>query len=678
MYAVMKWLPYWIDIQDALRQDTAIPSRYKCHCFPVAKLKRRDGQKNWGMSWQRKRTCVRSEDSCTMPLVPKPFPRAKARVVIENMFDRNFIRIALCLIAVAWPCLATAAGDPNPPSIRSNSGAWPIHRQWNRAEVRHYAEWVERLFEKKTKGSVEQRIAKLERMMTDPDMNLLQTPEFLGTGSNPQLPAHVIRAAHNIVDCAKFTAFLPAYYAYRRALPWMTACVTPCSGNIRTSAYNIPVGYANSATSPSVEAFFSEALTGFSSGNYRVNLNGRNCAWSDTVPVAINREYSMPGCVNYVDGHCLVLAKVSEYGELHFLNASTTATRDIFTYNGMNAVGGLTPRGEDSENEWNGCYQGLRVLRYPIAETNAKGDVTKVRRRTDAEMKEFGFSTEEYDIVREITDKQYITEGELRPQSFHDLIRLRMKTVDTICPVKFMEEYAGELLDAYKTREDFVQDAWRDVQRHGPIVYPEECREDNIFQATGRWETWSSPSSDVDRRNKYFYLADWLEYAIRCYGLMPKFVDLTGLEKYNVNSQGSLASALIAEKDRIFAQRKMTYTTSKGKKVDLTLTDIESRLYDMSFDPNHPPELRWGAPAGSEERASAPETYTPVPGGTRVPMEQAYAWEAFYRSLGQRETDMSCLRGMFTSGYPIRDKLDGQLAKWIPFDQPVTGGQEKK
>lgn len=577
---------------------------------------------------------------------------------------------AAVFVALAFMSSAAAA-DPNPPSIHSTSGAWPIRRQWTPAETQHYAKWVENIFLMKTKGSVEQRTAKLERVLTDPEMNLLENPQFAGEGANPQLPRSVIRNMHGMMDCGKFTAFVPAYYAYRRALPWMTAVVTSGKGDIRTSPFNIPVRSVNSFEYGSVGRFFGDAVGCFISGNYRVNLNGRNAHLSDTVPVALNREYLIPGCMNYVDGHCLLLARVSEYGELHFLHCSTTHTRDIFSYNGMNTVTGITPRGTDPDNEWNGCFQGLRVLRYPIAETDSRGRVTRVRRRTDEEMKEFGFSTEQYEIIREIYTNQYITVGDLKPQSFHDFIRLRMKTVDSIAPLKFMEEYAGELLEIYVLREDFVQDAWRDVRAHGWITYPEERRNENIFQALGRWETWSSPSSDVDRRNKYFYLADWLEYAIRLFGVVPSFVDLTGLEHYDIQNQSDLAKALIAEKNRIFAERSMEYVNSVGRKVPLTLLDIEERLYDLSFDPNHPPELRWGAPMGSEERASAPETVTPIPSGAKVAMEDAYRWQAFYRCLGQRETDMSCLRGMFTTGFPIRDKLDAQVGKWIDKTAPV-------
>jgi len=567
---------------------------------------------------------------------------------------------------------ASNAADPNPPTLHSSRGAWPIRRQWTPAEVLHYAQWVEHIYEMKTKGSIEQRIAKIQRIITDPEMNLLENPSFLGQGGNPQLPVSVLRTIHASLDCAKLTCFIPAYYAYRRALPWMISYVAPGEGDVRTSEYNVVSGTMSTLDAGSASDFFIQASIGYSSGNYRVNLTGRNAELSDTLPVAIDPRYLLPGCMNYTDGHSLVLAKVSDYGEIHFLNCSTTETRDIFTYNGMNTVAGITPRGYDETDEWNGCYQGLRVLRYPIALVNSAGGVVGIRRRTNEEMKEFGFSTEQYEIIRELISNQFIVEGKLKPQSFHDLIRLRMKKVDHIKPLEFLEAYADELLEVYQIREQFVQDAWRDVLKNGPIVYPEELLDENIFQAKGRWETWSSPSSDVDRRNKYFYLADWLDYAIRCYEMMPEYVKFDGLEKYNIQSQAGLARALIDEKRRIFRAHSMTYRKSSGETIPLSLIDIEERLYDLSFDPNHPPELRWGAPAGTAERASAPERYTPVPTGERIPMQEAYLWQSYYRCLGLRETGMSALRGMFTEGFPVRKKLDQQLTKWFLFDQPIA------
>lgn len=581
------------------------------------------------------------------------------------MFYVGEFSIALVAFLLCFVTLPAAADDPNPPSIHSTSGAWPIHRQWTPAETHHYAKWIEHIYTVKTKGRVEQRIAKLERVLCDPEMNLLLDPDFLGDGSNPQLSLDLIRTMNGLMDCGKFTAFMPAYYAYRRALPWMTAIVSSGGGDIRTSAANVPSTGSNSFTSASVEQFFRNAVGSFISGNYRVNLEGPRAELSDTVPVALNRTYLLPGTINYIDGHCLILASVSEYGELRFINCSTTPTRDIYTYNGLNTVAGIPPSGENPASPLEGCFQGMRVLRYPIALTDSSGRVTGVRRRTNEEMRAFGFSTEQYDVIRAIYTHQPLTVGKLKPKSFHDFLRLRMRTVEIIVPVRFLEESADELLDAYVLREQFVQDAWRDVRENGGITYPEDRSNENIFQAFGRWETWSSPSSDVDRRNKYFYIADWLEYAIRMYELDPGSLDKTGLEHYTIQNRSDLARALIAEKNRIFAERGMNYLISAGNPVHLTLLDIEQRLYELSFDPNHPPELRWGAPLGSDERAVAPKTFTPTPGGGRIPMEDAFRWQAYYRHMGQRDTGASYLTDMFTTGFPVRDKLDAQVGKWI-------------
>lgn len=584
----------------------------------------------------------------------------------------------LCWIAAAVMVLAEGAAeaqrhvDPNPPSIHSTRGAWKHVRQWTPEETRHYARWIEHIYDKKTTGTIEQRMAKVYDIILDPEMNLLEDPDFCGAGCNPQMPRGLLRQINNVIDCGKFTAFMPAYYAYRRGLPWMSNYVRSSGGDVRTAAYTIPSGAANSFTSPSLNHFFLNAIRGFISGNYRVELDSPNAGQSDTLPVAIDPDFLLPGVVNYIDGHCLLLAKVDEYGELKFLNASMTVTRDIYSYNGLNTVAGITPRGLGGEREWAGCFQGLRVNRYPIAETDARGRVTNVRRRTNEEMRAFGFSTEQYTRVQELYEHQRIEVDGLQPRSFHDFIRLRMRSVDRINPLEFLEAYAAELIDMYRFREMFVQDAWRDVLRNGPIVYPEGRANENIFQAHGRWELWSSPSSDVDRRNKYFYLGEWMDYAIRWFGIAPDFIDLAGLEQHRITTQAGLARALIAEKQRVFAEHAMEYKNSQGKLVRLTLADIEARLYRMSFDPNHPPELRWGAEFSSEEMANAPHRPTPVPGGASVPMEEAYRLQTYYRHVGLRETEMSLLRGMFTEGFPIRDKFEGAMAKWFAFDEPTS------
>jgi hypothetical protein len=582
---------------------------------------------------------------------------------------RYCVATVLALGSLNYQALAE---DPNLPSIHSDRGAWPICRQWNVAETHHYAKWINHIYRVKSEGTPEQRRAKLERVLTDPAMNLLLDPEFAGPQANPQLDPEVMRAMHSILDCGKLTVALSSYYSYRRGLPWMTSYVRSSGGDLRVSAYNIPLGTYSSFDCESHAEFFVNAVTGFCTGNFRVEPFNTNSELSDTVPVIIDPQYLIPGALHYLDGHVLILADVDRFGELRFLDATTAASRDIYTFNGLNAVMGIPAKNSNrAGNEYAGCFQGLRIFRYPIADTDETGKVIHVRRRTDEEMKEFGFSTEQYDYIEQIVRHQAIVEDDVQLTSFHELILSRMRTVDRVSPVEFIESFAEELVDLFKMREDFVQQGWSDVLANGPIAYPERSQSENVYVANGRWGAWSSAASDVDLRSRYYYLADWMDNVIRWYERQPDFVDLTGLERHYLADQGNLAYALMAKKSEIFNHHFFTYTNSKGDPVTLTLFDLEKRLYDLSFDPNHPPELRWGARAGSAEYLTAPEMPTPLPDGTRIAMLDAYHRQGYYRSLGQRETTESYLRDMFTNGYPVREKFDGQLAKWTYAAEPV-------
>lgn len=590
----------------------------------------------------------------------------------SRVLHAHIIPWCCCALVLALCCTTAWADDPNPPSIHSDKGAWPIRRQWNVAETQHYAKWINNIYVHKSQGTLEQRRAKLERVLTDPEMNLLLDPAFAGEQCNPQLPPELMRVMHNVLDCGKLTVALSSYYSYRRALPWMIGYVRSGGGDLRTASNNVPAGELNSFTAESLEYFFTNGVRGFCTGNFRVEPFGENAQQSDTVPVAIDRRYLIPGALHYLDGHVLVLADIDKNGELRFIDATTAASRDIYSFNGLNAVMGIPPKRSDRVgNEYAGCFQGLRIFRYPIAEVDETGEVIAVRRRTDREMAEFGYSLEQYDRIEEIARTQRIVENGAQLESFHELIMERMRSVDKVSPTEFLNQYADELIDLYRMREELVQEGWRDVLANGPITYPENNRFENIFTAGGRWGQFTTASSDVDIRNRYYYLADWMDNVIRWHNRRPGFVDLTGLEPYYVADRGNLARALVAEKDRIFRTKTMEYTNSAGEKVRLSLLDIEARLYDMSFDPNHAPEFRWGAPLNSAEAATAKRLDTPLPDGQRVTFAEAFAKQAYYRALCSRETTESYLRDMFTSGFPVRDKFHGQLMKWIRNAEPV-------
>ncbi len=578
----------------------------------------------------------------------------------------------ICLAALGFGLAAlfggTASGeDPNPASISSTRGAWPLHRQWTVPETRHFAAWIGRIYDRKLNGSREQRLAKLEQVLTDPDMNLLLDPAFAGEPCNPQIGMDSIRSMHGIVDCQKLMVSLGAYYSCRRGLPFMISHVRAVDGtDVRTAPATIPGGTVSSFDYASAHQFFCDAVTGTCTGNLRVEPFSKNSEISDTCPVAIDREHLIPGCVYYLDGHVLVLARVDTDGGVRFLDATTSPTRDLYVYNGLNAVTGLTPKQTDGGgNEYAGCFRGFRTFRWPIAETDDKGKVKRVRRRTDAEMAEFGFSTEQYDKMAELAKTGKIAEDGMELGSIHQFIRHRLRADIPVNLAAVMRTFATEAQTLLAKRGEAVQAAWADVQKNGPVQFPGESAARNIHKDRGRWGQLSTALDDAEFRARYFDMVDTLDAQIQWYDVKPDLPGLDGINYHAVWNHSDLAWAVMLEKHRIFSAVPVEYTDSRGAKQRITLLDVEARLYDLSFDPNHPPELRWGAKPGSAEAATAPESPTPGRGGKMVPMEQAYAHQACYRALTRMEIEETPLLETPTEGFYKREIMDDFLwPKW--------------
>ena len=74
-------------------------------------------------------------------------------------------------------------------------------------------------------------------------------------------------------------------------------------------------------------------------------------------------------------------------------------------------------------------------------------------------------------------------------------------------------------------------------------------------------------------------------------------------------SAEELGRRLLKRKEDLFRQLHFTYMNSQGAPVTLTLADLERRLFRLSFNPNHPPELRWGAEG--VELSTAPRSQSP-------------------------------------------------------------------
>ena len=107
----------------------------------------------------------------------------------------------------------------------------------------------------------------------------------------------------------------------------------------------------------------------------------------------------------------------------------------------------------------------------------------------------------------------------------------------------------------------------------------------NIYGADGEWESLSTPSRDARFKASF-----------------------RGI-KHLIDKYAPAQSATVKTMGRIWSNTtsscKIAYTNSAGAQVTLSLGQVEGRLFDLSFDPYHCPEMRWGArPSQTAELAS--------------------------------------------------------------------------
>ncbi len=113
----------------------------------------------------------------------------------------------------------------------------------------------------------------------------------------------------------------------------------------------------------------------------------------------------------------------------------------------------------------------------------------------------------------------------------------------------------------------------------------------NIYGTDGLWEEFSTPSRDARLKVAFREFYDRSRQMV------------IEQDQLNPSAARELAARLLQKYDELSGQLQITYTSSAGRKVTLSFADVNARLFDLSFDPYHSIELRWGA--RGDELASA-------------------------------------------------------------------------
>lgn len=373
----------------------------------------------------------------------------------------------------------------------------------------------------------------------DPEFNPLFTPED--------------RDLSFYADCADLPYVLRAYYAYKRGLPFVFNQV---NGGRYTILPNKTARVVdNLSFEGSAQAFFKQIADFVHTGNYRTAPDATDSA---TYPIRIDRESLRPGAIFYSpEGHVAVVCEVEEDGTVRLIDAhpDQTVTRIRFS----------------SKLVWKSTARtgGFRAFR-PVEVFN---DAARFIENNESAP---GHSDEQYSFGK----------------AYYQTIRERLNQVE-IDPLAQFEAYIRE--DVFREvldRKTAVEIGWEVGRSRAIPVAP------NIYAAEGDWENYSSPSRDLRLRRAMLEVADQaINFMAICHHHPEQLADPELRDPVDLGWQ------LLSLKQRLFEELAFEYLNSAGDPVRLTLLDVERRLFALSFDPNHPPEMRWGATGEELETA---------------------------------------------------------------------------
>jgi len=169
-------------------------------------------------------------------------------------------------------------------------------------------------------------------------------------------------------------------------------------------------------------------------------------------------------------------------------------------------------------------------------------------------------------------------------------------------------ETISALEEQVRTRVKSVDNGRKWLEKHEPPAPMPEGAE--IFETNGPWEDYSTPSRDLR-----------LLIAIDVVRGFPARAE----RRKDRYASPPNAHDLQAILDRELADRSIDYTRTDGSSFTLTLAEVLARsvALEQAFDPNDCVEVRWGAPAESEEISTCKAH---APWEQRARMETYRAW----------------------------------------------------
>ncbi len=387
-------------------------------------------------------------------------------------------------------------------------------------------------------------------------------------------------------DCADMAYFLRGYYAWKRGLPFsyqhLLASAAGKKEDLRYSEKgNIITGRRDvTGQIKNAPEFLKRIGQEVSTAMFRTHPEtGTQGTFDDFYPVAIERAHVVPGSIAYdVFGHVGLVFELEDDGRVQIFasHPDFSVTRSLYGANfmrtGPDFGGGLKAwrpiKIVGARQKSDGTYKGGKIVATKnedlpgFAMTQYLGNVPD--ENGDWSLGEFqyqGRTIDYYDYVRKnLAVKGYAANP----------VRETRHAVRALCGDLQARRFAVNRAVYSKVH----------LKPHPGVLPP------NIYGTYGTWEAYSTPSRDARLKTSFVELRKMVQSQLT--KVAEGAPDL-------VYGGGDLAADLadVIEEEQLAC--KITYGRSDGSTVVMNMTHIIPRLFDLSFDPYHCPERRWGA-----------------------------------------------------------------------------------
>ncbi|UYL07609.1 hypothetical protein B9G69_011185 [Bdellovibrio sp. SKB1291214] len=399
-------------------------------------------------------------------------------------------------------------------------------------------------------------------------------------------------------DCADLPYFLRAYFAWKNELPFSNA-----TGFVANPAgpedFNKDIRYSTNGNSvkwrkdvltgknamgrakfPNAIAYLnSDMINTVSTASYRMIGDNPGASYTDFYSARLDRVGIRPGTVIYdPNGHVAIVYRVTESGRILYIDAhpDNTLTMGLYTSKFMRSVPGQ-----------GAGFKNFRPLMLEGASQDSSGALIGGRIIAAENRNLAAYGTEQYygsrpDGSGDWKKSQFIFNGQAI--NYYEYVQLKLTNgeprIDPLMDMKF------EVIDICSSLKDRVA-AVELARRDGiPLKPHPERLPVNIFGATGEWESYATPSRDARLKTSFVDILAQAQKAINKHRAGDRMVRYNG---------GNLAKDLFAVYANEATLCKFSYTTSNRQTLLMNLEAARQRLYNMSFDPYHCPEMRWGA-----------------------------------------------------------------------------------